>query len=200
MSCFVFAVDPSGVCTLRSKKTFRRLAGGAYTECQKAILRHVKRNIIVRKATAETSGSRLFLKDRRFHAVLSAKACPVTYLLGVYKWPVRSAVLLTLCRIFLSKPYALRLIPRRIREDFVKVAAKSLGQGKSAISIFQRERIKFDDVPMLSGVASVEGVTSAFKSLTRCLNWLNHRNGCPGALRGSLGLLGALVLLSLKLK
>lgn len=232
MSSFVFSVAPSGLCVLRSRRSFRRLSGGAVSACSRAVLapvasrsavtRNVARAIRRSRALralpvvvpapvvppASLSGSRLFLLSTSFASVLRAGKCPLRFLLSVFRWPVRSALVLCLCRVFLSRPDALLAVSRNVRVAFLRSALASLGYSVSgacpprlALSWLCPRRENPSSVPLFSGLASPAGLSDALSSLSRCLRWLSARTvagkGCPPAIRSSLALLASLVASSL---
>lgn len=154
--------------------------------------------------SASVAGSRLFLSSPAFVSALSA-GCPVRFLLSVFRWPVRSAVVLCLCRVFLSRRSALLLVPRPVRVAFVRACLSSLGYSVSgrapipvASSWLLRRALPSARVPSFSGVASLGGLVAGLSSLSRCLRWLVARgSSCPPAVAPALALLAALVVSSL---
>lgn len=219
MAGFVFAVAPSGVCSVVSVRSGRRLSGGALSACLRAVLRRVVRASVrvpvswlpvpvEPVVSASGAGSRLFLLSSSFRAVLAQGACPVSFLLSVFRWPVRSALLLCLCRVFLSVPDALAVVPRSVRVSFLRSALSSLGfsvsgrvNPKRAVVWLRSRSLLSCPVPEFHGVVQSSALVSALASLSRCLRWLSARSvlgcGCPPALRPAVGLLAGLVARSL---
>lgn len=239
MCNFVFAVSPSGVCSLVSRRSGRRLSGSAFSACVRAVSRSVLwsgrfplsrlasllRRLRARRewrrndpacfaaafpaavASASAAGSRLFLFSPAFVAALS-HGCPLRFLLSVFRWPVRSAVVLALCRVFLSSPVALSLVPRPVRVAFLRASLFAFGFSVSgrcdpsrAVAWLSRSALSPSLVPVFSGVASVAGLSAGLAALARCLFWLSCRSplgrGCPPAVAPSLALLARLVAASL---
>lgn len=227
MSAFVFVVSSSGACWLASRRSGRRLSGGAVSACLRAVSRSVLwsgrwskaklssvlRRIRVRRLpggvtpSASFAGSRLFLSSSAFGAAC-LRGCPLCFLLSVFRWPVRSAVVLALCRVFLSAPVALSRLPRSVRARFLRVALASLGFSVAgrcvpsrAVSWLLPRSLAPASVPVFSGVASVGGLSAGLSALSRCLAWLSARapsgRGCPPAVAPALALLAALVASSL---
>ena len=229
MCSFVFAVSPSGVCSLVSRRSGRRLSGGAVSACARAVrrsvlwsgryplprLRSLLRRLRVRRLpgfpplppapSASSAGSRLFLFSPAFVSACS-RGCPLRFLLSVFRWPVRSAVVLALCRVFLSAPSDLARVPASVRASFLRASLSALGFSVSgrcpvprASSWLSSRALSPASVPSFSGVASVGGLSSALSSLSRCLRWLCGRSsrGCPPAVAPALALLASLVASSL---
>ena len=153
---------------------------------------------------ASIAGSRLFLSSPAFVSALSA-GCPVRFLLSVFRWPVRSAVVLCLCRVFLSRSSALLLVPRSVRVSFLRACLSSLGysvSGRAPVSVtsswLSRRALSPSAVPSFCGVASVGGLSAGLSALSRCLRWLGCRgSSCPPAVAPALALLAFLVASSL---
>lgn len=237
MSAFVFVVSSSGACWLASRRSGRRLSGGAVTACCRAVARSVRVLVSVRgrvlslsyrrpvvpafrggrfsvsaapvasPPSASSAGSRLFLSSSTFGAAC-LRGCPLRFLLSVFRWPVRSAVVLALCRVFLSAPVALSRLPRSVRVRFLRVALSALGFSVAgrctpshAVSWLLPRSLAPASVPVFSGVASVGGLSEGLSALSRCLAWLSARaplgRGCPPAVAPALALLAALVASSL---
>lgn len=141
--------------------------------------------------SAPFAGSALFVSSPSFLAFVASGRCPVSLCLSVFRWPVRSAVLLVLLRV--SVPSVLALVPRSVLVSFVSAGLRSLGFPGSASSprvVVLRFLGSFSvpPVPSFSGRCFPSAVASAFSSLSRCLLWLCSagRGGCPGACRGAL--------------
>lgn len=159
-------------------------------------------SLLVEEKAVDVSvaGSRLFLEEPEFLAALG-RGCPVRFLLKVYNWPVRSAVVLCLCRVFLGGGGAVLRVPAVVRKEFVRACMTVLGYSVSGrapagvcLEWLSKKAIKPKEVPVFHGVASVSGVTAGLRMLSRGLFWLARRDQkCPGAVRSAVALLGALV-------
>lgn len=210
---FVLAVSPSGVCSFRSRRSFRVLSGGAVAACCGAVRRSVRSvrrgasrgRVSAVVPAASLAGSALFLSSSAFASALSS-GCPVSFLSSVFSWPVRSAVLLCLARVFLSRRGRLAslpcgvlcLLPVAVRSSFVSAAASCLGVAPSSLALSSLSlSVGVPRVPRFSGVVSLPAVVGVLSSLSRCLRWLSRRGGCPRALRPVLALVAALVARSL---
>lgn len=215
MSRFVLAVSPSGVCSFRSSRSFRVLSGGAVRACSLAVLRRVRspRSLPVVVASpvlpsASVSGSALFLSSPAFLSPVASGACPVAVSLSVFRWPVRSAVLLSCLRALSSwrvrSAVAGGAVPRGVLSGFVRSALVALGFSCSGRFLSPRARSRLVAFLGSCGCRSVvvpafpvvrvlpSALCSAFSSLSRCLAWLSRRAspsgrvGCPPALRPAL--------------
>ncbi len=144
---------------------------------------------------ASASGSALFLSSPAFSSALASGLCPVSLCLSVFRWPVRSAVLLCLLRVC-SAPAVLRSVPRSLLSSFCAVGLASLGFRGAFLSCPPSVVLRFlggfplPVVPRFSGVCRSSAVCSAFSALSRCLAWLGSPRGggrgCPPACRGAL--------------
>ena len=146
--------------------------------------------------SASFAGSALFLSSPAFLSFVAGGGCPVSLVLRVFSWPVRSAVFLVLLRVCSCRA-VLASVPRGLLVAFARVALASLGfRGGSASSFLGG--FSWPRVPSFSGVCSSRSVGSAFSSLCSCLSWLlssrGGRRGCPSACRGALAGLVAVVL------
>lgn len=140
-----------------------------------------------------------------FGSVLSlssvpAGSCPVAVSLSRFRWPVRSAVFVSVLLAFWSSPAGVRSLPASVAVPFFRAGLASLGfsgdiSGRGVVARFLRDFGRFSvpaGVPSFS-FFSRSAVFSALSSLARCLDWLRSRGGCPPALRPVLAsLLGAL--------
>lgn len=151
-------------------------------------------------------GSRLFLSSSLFLRPVAAGRCPVSVCLSAFGgWPVRSAVLLSLCRVLSSFRVWSALWPspafRRARLACLRAGWRALGlpalrglAGSGGVSpaVWWRVCRFVPVVPsglvpsfFVVGVSS-RAVVSALSSLARCLRWLVSRSSalvpCPPAL------------------
>lgn len=133
-------------------------------------------------------------------ASVPAGSCPVAVSLSRFRWPVRSAVFVSVLLAFWSSPAGVRSLPASVAVPFFRAGLASLGfsgdiSGRGVVARFLRDFGRFSvpaGVPSFS-FFSRSAVFSALSSLARCLDWLRSRGGCPPALRPVLAsLLGAL--------
>lgn len=150
--------------------------------------------------SVSSSGSALFLLSPAFLSAVASGRCPVSLCLSVFRWPVRSAVLLSLLRVSCA-PAVLRALPRSLLLSFVRVGLASLGFRGVFRPSAPLPALRFlggcpvASVPSFSGVCRASSVGAGFASVGRCLSWLlRSGRGCPGACRPALaGLLLVLV-------
>ena len=148
------------------------------------------------------SGSALFLSSPDFLVPVASGACPVRLVLSVFRWSVRSAVLLVLLRVSCSDA-VLSAVPRPLLVKFCVVGLASLGFSGSlpgdALPFLGAFPVA--PVPSFSGRCSPVSVVAGFSSVGRCLAWLGSsrggRRGCPSACRPALAALLRVVLLFL---
>ena len=139
---------------------------------------------------ASGAGSALFLSSPAFLSAVASGVCPVSVCLSVFRWPVRSAVLLVLLRVC-AAPAVLRAVPRSVLVSFCSAGLASLGFRGAFLSCPPASVVRFlggfsvPPLPRFSGVCRASAVSSAFSALSRCLSWLGGR-GCPPACRGAL--------------
>ena len=115
--------------------------------------------------------------------------------LSVFRWPVRSAVLLVLLRVSCA-PAVLRAVPRSVLVAFCRVGLASLGFSGAFLScpfVFVLRFLggfRVPAVPRFSGRCRPRAVSAAFSSLSSSLSWLlspaGGGRGCPPACRGAL--------------
>lgn len=161
---------------------------------------------------ASGSGSVLFLSSPAFLSAVSSGRCPVALSLSVFShWPLRSAVLGSLCRVLASsrvRSFLASPVARPAVRSFCVAALSSLGFGvsgrflsrlSSASEFLLAFRSAFAVVPSFRCVGvSSRALVSALVSLSRCLRWLSRRSGrlvsCPLALRALVARLAFLLL------
>lgn len=163
--------------------------------------------------SASGAGSVLWLSSPAVVSAVRSGACPLSLALRVFRWPVRSAVLWSLCGALASLRVSVggwAGVPRGLLASFVRAALRALGWRFSAVrSVPWRVRGAFRGSAVASFLSvravawpslvsawggsaswSVSAVVSALRSLVRCLSWLSARSGgrvsCPPALRGVL--------------
>lgn len=206
------------VCVMRSSRTRKKLcgrvlllpgfewspAGRGWCVAVPMAAVCVSAPVAAPAVSASRAGSRLFLESPEFRQAV-AVGCPVRFLLGVFRWPVRSALVLCLCRVFLSGGGRLGVVSVAVRRRFLRACMSSLGysvSGRASVAVCRSwlasRALKPDLVSRFHGVASVSGVEAGLSALAGGLEWLCSRGGgCPGAVRSALGLLGWLVAQSL---
>lgn len=276
VSRFVFVVSPSGSCWLASRRSGRRLSGGAVSACLRAVVRASRRSAagLRRRASlarpcplalalgscarclyasscpgssalrlpvpplrfssprppaaplgswagmrglsavpglpgASGSGSAAFLLSPAFRSAVASGSCPVALCLSVFSWPVRSAVLWALARVFVSPGVRALVAPggslAALGAEFVRASLASLGFSSSGrfwssparlSRAWDFLRLRAGRFPSafssLSGLCSPAAVRSALSGVARCLWWLGRRSGscggvwCPPAVRPAL--------------
>lgn len=145
--------------------------------------------------SASGAGSALFLRSSPFLAAVSRGVCPVSLCLSVFRWPVRSAVLLCLLRVC-AAPAVLPSVPRAVLVSFCRAGLASLGFSGAFLRVPPAVVLRFlgafslPALPRFSGVCRPRAVSAAFSSLASSLSWLcssrGGRRGCPPACRGAL--------------
>lgn len=149
---------------------------------------------------ARTSlNSGLLLSNEAFLRSVASGSCPVRLSLSSYRWPVRSAVLGSLFKCFLS--HRVRAVVtgegfKPVVVRFVKAALRSLGftgfklsrQSICNAGLFVSKGFTGCSWPEMKIVrVSSHALFVAFVSLSRCLDWLcsptSGGRGCPSSLR-----------------
>lgn len=159
---------------------------------------HTQKPIGQEKREKESgTGSILYLETKEYVKSVKDGNCPVEVALSAYKWPVRSAVVASLCVAFESKNVRRVFHSGRYVEllkKFMSVSVKSLqvrsdfvGLRRDIVTIAQRGKY-----PLSPKQINPRAVEEALLQLTRCLKWLcENKSGCPQAVRPHLARLVA---------
>lgn len=194
------AVCVSGSWSFVSLRSGRVLSGGALRSCFSSLRR---RGVSVAPflrppvggvpgvvpASPSCSGSVLLLSSPSFVSAVLGGACPVSLSLACFRWPLRSAVVGSLC--VAGRCGVFSRVPRSVLAGVLASCCLSLGfRLPVSGGLWGRlASVWGGGVPPLPAwvgcpvVFSVPAVVRGLVAVGRCCSWVARRGGCPPAVR-----------------